>query len=227
MSILSRFSQIISSNINALLDKAEDPEKMCEEYIRKMSEDLAEVRKETAGVIAEEKRCKKLADESEAEIAKYLDLAKQALEAGNEEDARVFIAKKQLIEQNSEGIRSAYKIAAQNADKMRQLHDKLTSDIQTLNARLEGIRAKVSVAKTQEVVNKYTATNDAYDRTMDAFNRMEEKADDRLDAAEAEADLNSAANSLDEAESLATKYAAGSSASVDNELESLRAELGL
>ena len=227
MGILSRFSEIISSNINALLDKAEDPEKMCMEYIRKMSEDLAEVKKETAEVIAEEKRCKKLADASEAEIAKYLDLAKQALEAGNNDDARIFIAKKQEIERNSEGIRTAYKVAAQNADKMRRLHDKLTTDIQTLNARLESIRAKVSVAKTQEVVNKYTTTNKEYDQTMNAFDRMEEKADDMLDAAESMAELNSAANTLDAAESLEAKYSTGSSLSVDSELESLRAELGL
>lgn len=98
--ILSRFGDIISANINALLDKAEDPAKMIDQYLRKASEDLAEVKENTAAVMAEEKRCKRMLDECEAEVARYADLAKKALTAGNEDDARAFIAKKQKLEEN-------------------------------------------------------------------------------------------------------------------------------
>ena len=227
MGILSRFKDIIAANINDALDKTEDPEKMCNQYILEMTEDLAEVKKETAEVIAEEKRCRKLVEENEAEIAKYLDLAKQALEAGNEGDAKIFLQKKQQIEASGEGMRIAYKAAAQNADKMRQLHDKLTNDIQLLQARREAIKAKMSVARTQETVNKYAAATGKYDDAMDAFSKMEEKAEERLDNAVAMYELNTAANSLDEAERLEAKYAAGSSQSVDDELEALKAAMGL
>ncbi|HBS94021.1 MAG TPA: phage shock protein A, partial [Firmicutes bacterium] len=83
MGILSRFTDIISANINALLDKAEDPAKMVDQYLRKMTDDLAEVKRETAGVMAEESRTKRLMDENNKEVAKYEDLAKKALLAGN------------------------------------------------------------------------------------------------------------------------------------------------
>ena len=63
MGILKRFKDIMSSNINALLDKAEDPEKMIDQYLRDLQEDLRKVKSETATVMAEEQRCKRQLDE--------------------------------------------------------------------------------------------------------------------------------------------------------------------
>ena len=59
MSMLARFKDIVSSNINALLDKAEDPAKMVDQCLRNMTKDLAAVKTETAGVMAEESRTKR------------------------------------------------------------------------------------------------------------------------------------------------------------------------
>ncbi len=98
MAILERFSDIISANINALIDKMENPAKMIDQYLRDMMEDLAEVKRSTAGVMAEETRTKRLVDENQAEVIKYTDYAKKALEAGNENDARIFLTKKQELE---------------------------------------------------------------------------------------------------------------------------------
>lgn len=56
MSILKRFKDIMSSNMNALLDKAEDPEKMIDQYLRNLNKDLGAVKAETASIMAEEKR---------------------------------------------------------------------------------------------------------------------------------------------------------------------------
>lgn len=58
MSIIGRFKDIMSANINALLDKAENPEKMVDQYLRNMNSDLAKVKAETAAVMAEEQRAK-------------------------------------------------------------------------------------------------------------------------------------------------------------------------
>ena len=69
MSILARFGDILKANINALLDKAEDPSKMVDQYLREMMDDLAEVKRETAGVMAQETRTKRLVDENKAEVA--------------------------------------------------------------------------------------------------------------------------------------------------------------
>lgn len=226
MGILSRFGDIISSNINALLDKAENPEKMVDEYLRRLTADLAEVKKETAGVMAEESRTKRLVDDNAAEVAKYADLAKKALTGGNENDARVFLSKKQELEAQGAGLQTAYAAAHENAIKMRQLHDKLVKDINSLNARRQTIKAKMAVAKTQDKVNKLGAAAEKVEGSMGAFDRMEAKADRMLDEADAMAELNS--KPVDEAQALEEKYRnTDASASVEDELAALKAQLGL
>lgn len=227
MSILSRFADIMSANVNALLDKLEDPAKMCDQYIRDMTEDLAEVKKETAQIMAEEQKCKRLYEENLAEVEKYMGLAKKALEAGNDEDAKVFIAKKQELEAKGTSLKATYDAAAANSEKMRQLHDKLTTDIQSLKDRREAVKAKVAVAKTQETVNKYAGSAQRVEGAMDAFSRMEEKADRMLDSANAEAELNAMSSNADPAVALAAKYGKGSSQSVEDELAAMKAELGV
>ena len=224
--ILDRFTSIIKANINDLLDKAEDPEKMIDQYLRELTESLAEVREATAGVMAEEARCKRAVDESQADIDRYDGLARKALEAGNEGDARTFLAKKQQLEAHTEGLKIAYAAAQDNATKMRQMHDKLVSDIETLQGRRQAIKAKVAVAKTQDKVNDLTAAGDSAASAIGAFNRMEAKADEMLDRANAMAELSS--RPVDPAAELEKKYEeAGSTAAVYDELSRMKAEMGL
>ncbi|MFV0401225.1 MAG: PspA/IM30 family protein [Oscillospiraceae bacterium] len=226
MGILSRFSDIISSNVNALLDKAEDPAKMIDQYLRNLTDDLAEVKKETAGVMAEETRTKRLVDENVGQVTKYNELAKKALSAGNEEDARVFLGKKQETEAAGASLQTAYASAHENAVKMREMHDKLVKDINTLNSRREGIKAKVSVAKTQDRINKIGASSDKAQSSMGAFDRMEDKANRMLDEANAMSELNAPA--VDDAQELEKKYkGVDTSASVEAELQEMKSQLGL
>ena len=226
MGILSRFTDIISANINELLDRAENPEKMIDQYLRNAMENLAEVKKETAAVMAEETRAKRMLDENAAEIEKYDGLARKALTAGNEGDAKVFLSKKQSLVEKSASLQATYDAAHANAQKMRQMHDKLVSDIEELNGRREMVKAKMAVAKTQEKVNKVASSTDKAAGAMDAFARMERKADQMLDQANAMAELSAAPK--DEAAELEAKYAAqGSSSAVDAELAKLKAEMGL
>ncbi len=225
MAILERFGDIIKANINSIIDKMEDPSKMIDQYLRDMIEDFAEVKQSTAGVMAEETRTKRLLDENQAEVAKYTDYAKKALTAGNENDARTFIAKKQELENVGVSLMTTYASAHENAVKMRQMHDKLASDIETLKSRREMIKAKVAVAKTQETLNEAAASIGTAQGAMSAFNRMEDKASKMLDEANAMAELNM--EPVDEAKALEEKYAATGSASVDDELSRLKSELGM
>ena len=225
MGILDRFGDIIKANINAVIDRMEDPEKMIDQYLREMMDDLAEVKNSTAGVMAEETRTKRLVDQNEAEVKKYEELAKRALTAGEDADAKVFIGKKQELEAAGAGLVTAYAAAHENAVKMRQLHDKLVKDINTLRGRREMIKAKVSVAKTQETINKASASAEGSQGAMDAFGRMEDKANRMLDEANAKAELNM--GPIDEAKDLEEKYASSGSASVDAELEEMKKNLGL
>lgn len=226
MGILSRFNDIIQANINAALDTLEDPSKMIDQYLINMTESLAEVKKEAAGVLAEETRTKRLLEENKDDIEKYASLAKKALQAGNEGDAKVFISKKQEVESAGAGLATAHATAHENAEKMRQMHDKLVSDIQTLNSRREMVKAKVAVARTQQTVNEFTSTSDKAAGAASAFDRMEDKANRMLDEATAMAELNT--QPIDEAKSLEEKYEnAGTDASVDEEMEKMKKDLGL
>ncbi|MEG1621320.1 MAG: PspA/IM30 family protein [Oscillospiraceae bacterium] len=224
MGILSRFSDILSANINALLDKAEDPSKMIDQYLRNAMEDLADVKKETASVMAEETKTKRIVDDISEEIEKYLDLAKKALASGSEEDAKVFLEKKQSLENSKNSALEAYSVAHQNATKMRELHDKLTSDINSLNSRRDTLKAKVSVAKTQEKINKLGASADKLNGTVGAFDRLEDKVNKMLDSANAMAELNEAP--VDSAAELEEKYSKNNG-DVDVELAELKKSMGL
>ena len=209
MGIIARFKDIMTANINALLDKCEDPSKMIDEYMRQVTEQLAEVKKETASIMAEEKRTARLVEENKEQIAKYDGLARKALTAGNEGDAKVFLEKKQQYEASGADLEKSYAVAHENAVKMRQMHDKLTNDLKSLEQRRTNVKAKVAVAKTQEKINKVTGSMDAASGSMRAFERMEEKADRMLDEANAVAELNE--EPADAASELEAKYA-GSSA---------------
>ena len=87
MGILARFKDIMSSNINALLDKAEDPEKMIDQCLRNLNADMSKVKAETAAVMAEETRAKREYEEAAKEVERMQAFVVKALQAGNEEDA--------------------------------------------------------------------------------------------------------------------------------------------
>lgn len=224
MAILERFSDIIKANINVVLNNMEDPAKMIDQYLNDMMEDMAEVKRSTAGVIAEEKRTKRLVEENEAAVAKYETFARKAVESGNEGDARTFITKKQELENVGAGLMTAYAAAHENALKMRQMHDKLASDIEQLKARRSMIKAKVDVAKTQEKMNEVGSAMAKSEGAANAFNRMEDKASRMLDEANAMAELNM--EPIDDAKALEEKYAFQGTASVDDELAKIKEELG-
>lgn len=224
--ILKRFGDIMASNINALLDKAEDPAKMIDQYLRNLESDLGKVKAETAAVMAEETKCKRQLDECTQEMEKMQKYAEKAVMAGNDTDARQFLEKKQQLAMKQAGFQQAYNAAAENASKMRSMHDKLVRDIGELNARRDAIKAKVQVAKTQEKLNKIGASLNGAQDSLSAFDRMEAKANKMLDEANAMAELNVGSNSG--FEDLKSKYDSDpASSGVDDELAALKAQMGL
>lgn len=226
MGILARFKDIMSSNINALLDKMEDPEKMIDQYLRNLQEDLGKVKAETAAVMAEETRAKRELDECVKEVEKMQSYAQKAVLAGNDNDAKTFLEKKQQLAAKQASLEVAYTGAAENAAKMRQMHDKLVTDINALVARRDTIKAKVKVAKTTEKVNKMTSSISGSEADLAAFDRMEAKANRMLDQANAMTELNSK-NPGNTIEAMQAKYDPVPSSAVDDELAALKAELGI
>ena len=107
MGLISRFKDIMAANFNALLDKAEDPAKMIDQYLRDLNDDLAKVKQETAGVIADEKAAKRKLDECDSEMEKMDRYARKAVAAGNDGDARQFLNKKSQLAQERTALESS------------------------------------------------------------------------------------------------------------------------
>ena len=223
MGMLSRFKDIMASNINALLDKAEDPEKMIDQYLRNLNRDLGNVKAETASIMAEEKRAKRVLDECREDIDKMENYAMKALEAGNENDAKKFLERKVELSKKEKELEEAYNLATTNAEKMREMHDKLVSDINELESRRAMLKGKMAVAKTQDRINKIGSSVTDANTSISAFERMEDKVNKALDEANAMAELNKSPK--DDIKDLAAKYDDDMDTDVEDELEKLKAKL--
>lgn len=222
--ILSRFKTIMEANINALLDKAEDPVKMADQLARDLEKDLGEVKAETVSVMAEEKRAKRAYDEGVAEVEKLQRYAEKAVLAGNDADAKVFLSEKAAKAANLESLKGAWDLAAANAAKMREMHDKLTEQLKQVEDRKAAIRAKAAMVKSQQKANEIKS--DLGGSSLAAFDALEEKLNRKLDEAEAAAELNT---KKDDMADLMAKYddaATVQDNGVEDELAVLKAKLG-
>lgn len=97
--------------------------------------------------MADEQRAKRELDACNAQIDELQKYAEKAVVAGNDEDARKFLEQKQTLVTKQQALQQTYNLAADNADKMRQMHDKLVNDISTLNARRDTIKAKIRLPR--------------------------------------------------------------------------------
>lgn len=187
MGILSRFKDIMTANFNALLHKGENPEKTIDEYMRKLNLSLGAVKAETTSVLADERRAKAVLDECHAEIKKLQRYADKSLEAGNEDEALKFLDRKTKQSERMLELQAAHEQASVNVARMKQMRDKLVSDMTLLEARRMEVREKTAGLKMQQILNSGNSS----------FNEMEEKVDDALWEAEALAELRSGAKEDD------------------------------
>lgn len=227
--ILSRFKDIMSSNINALLDKAEDPMKMIDQYLRNLENDLGKVKAETAAVMAEETKAKRELDECIESVNKMQTYAEKAILSGNEADARIFLEKKSELNKELTSLQQTYEIAQENATKMRTMHDKIVKDIAQLNSRRDQLKAKMAVAQTQEKLNKIGSSINGAMGNISKFDQMEAKINKKLDTANAMAELNKSqeSNNIDDLMAKYDTQESNTSSEIDDELAKLKAKLNL
>lgn len=193
MGILSRFRDIMASNVHALLDKAEDPEKTIDDYMRSLNSDLGKVKAETASVLAVERRAKSALDECKAEANKLQKYAEKAAEAGDDGSALKFLERKAVLAEKLNELQNAYESASSNAASMKQMQDKLVSDLGRLEARRVELKGKLAAAKVQQGLNNSGSSLGVHS----AFDTMEEKANRALDEAMALAELRAGAKEDD------------------------------
>ena len=221
--ILSRFKTIMESNIKALLDKAEDPVKMADQLVRDLEDDLGKVKAETASIMAEEKRAKRAYDDCFSEVEKLQKYAEMAVMKGADGDAKTFLSQKAAKAETLASLKTAYELALTNAEKMKEMHGKLTEQIQEINVRKASIKAKAAVAKTQERINKMGRSVSGAADNLSAFDKLEEKVNRKMDEAEAMHELNVQKSGI---EDLMSKYDKEEAPALEDELAALKAKLG-
>ena len=135
MGIFSRFSDIVNSNINAILDKAEDPEKIVRLMIQEMEDTLVEVRSAAARAIADRKEISRKLEALEREAQDWQDKAELALDKDREDLARAALAEKALVTRTAEGVRA-------ERDAVDEGLERLSSDIASLEAKLADAKSR-------------------------------------------------------------------------------------
>lgn len=176
MSIFSRLTDIVNSNITALLDKAENPEKMIRMVIQEMEETLVEVRSGTAKVIADRKTVTRRMEQLHRQAADWEQKAELALSKGRED-----LAKAALLEKAS--VNSTAELLQADLLKLDGTLDKLSSEIEQLQAKLNDARARqktivmrTRVTRSRLDINSRLQDYDI-DKAMGKFEYYERKID--------------------------------------------------
>ena len=176
MGIFSRMSDIVNSNINSLLDSAEDPEKMIRLIIQEMEDTLVEVRSSSARVLADRKTAERKLLRITQEVTDWEEKAKLAISKGREDLARAELQEKRAIEEelelSSAELRSADDHIDQLNDEVSQLQQKLSYAkakqkailirSQTVHSRI-AVKRQIHRTQLDEAFNKF----DKFERKMD------------------------------------------------------------
>ncbi|MBP1465843.1 PspA/IM30 family protein [Candidatus Chloroploca sp. M-50] len=219
MSILTRIKDLVSANVNSMLDRAEDPEKMANEYLRQLTNELYEVRTGVATAMADETRLEQRRISAFAEAEQWTARAEAALRAGDEELARAALARKVQSQKLAEQFLTQEQAQEEQVNAMQDALVQLETRIAEVKAKKELIIAKKNRAQTQEALQR-TAQSMSRVGTMDKLSQLEERVDDQLAKADAMAKL--------EQGSLEARFEdLSKQTEVDSELEELKRKLGM
>jgi phage shock protein A len=188
MGIFSRLAQLIKSNLNDLISRSEDPEKMLNQVVLDMNNQLVEAKKQVAASIADEKRLAKQCEQELANAQEWERRAMMALRAGNEELAKEALARKREHDELANTFKDQW-------TKQKTAVDQLKKALRLLNDKIEEAKRKKNVlvarkkrAEAQKSIQE-TMSGLRDQSAFETFDRMSQKIDQLEAEAEAQADL--------------------------------------
>ncbi len=217
-SIFGRVRDLLSANINSMLDNAEDPEKMANEYIRQITNELDAARTSVASAMADANKLNIQEARYEAETEQWASKAEAALRAGDEELARAALSRKVQSQKMSQQYKQQSDEQDEQVEKLQNALVQLESRLAEVRSKKELIIAKKNRAQTQEAMQRM-ARGIGNVAAMDKLDQLEERVDDRLAQADARAEL--------EQGTLESRFRnLEQNQEVDSELEELKRKLG-
>jgi len=224
MGIWARISTLVKSNINSMISKAEDPEKILNQLIIDMREQFLEARKQVAVSIADEKRLKQ---QYEAELEKAQEWEKKAMiavKAGRDDLAAQALARKQEHDRLSEEWQQQWMAQKQAADQLRDALARLNAKIQEASRKKNLLIARAKRAEAQKKIQD-TMSGLGDNGAFDTFARMEEKVMQQEAEAQAAVELSGEIDG----DKLASEFKSleSSSATQSDALAALKAKMGV
>src|ERR1051326_1261271 len=225
MGIFSRLGTLIKSNINDLITKAEDPEKMLSQVLLEMQQQLVEAKKAVAVAIADEKKLQKQYTAESDKSKEWERKAMVAVRAGDDNLARQALARKQEHETIAGQFQTQWMAQKQAVEKLKDALRLLNNKIEEAKRKKNILIARKKRAEAQQqIANTMQGLGDT--SAFDTFDRMAERI--QLMEAEAEAGAELAGElSGDTLESKFMQLEAGGGAGEDDALNELKAKMGL
>ncbi|MFS0727698.1 PspA/IM30 family protein [Paenibacillus sp. 1P07SE] len=174
MSIFKRLRDLTLSNVYALIEKAEDPIKMTDQYIRDMQADLEDAEKAVAAQIALEKRFKQQYEEQQALVQRRTEQAHMAAKAQNVDLARRALEEKNAAEQKMNEFKASYDQNKAAADNLRGKLDEMRKQLTEMKNKRETLVARYNAAKAQKEINR-AMSGFGSDTASAGLKRMEER----------------------------------------------------
>jgi len=154
MGIFTRFSDIVNSNINAILDKAEDPEKIVRLMIQEMEDTLVEVRSAAARSIADKKDLNRKLEALDRELEDWEEKAELAIRKGREDLARAALVEKSRVAQAAEVLKQDYAAVDEGLSKLNEDIARLEAKLEDAKARQKALLARHKTASSRLAVRR-------------------------------------------------------------------------
>jgi len=221
LAIFSRLVDLLKANINDLIDKAEDPEKMLKQIIIDMEEQLQKATQGLGQVMASERQTKKQLEEALSQAALWEGRAKTALKAGDEALAKQAVDSKLKADATVKQYQQMHDELAKQVDTVRGQVNLLKQKLEEARARQSMLIARAQVAEARQGVAKAIGGIDS----GGAFAKMD-KMEAKISQQEAEADAQFEISGIDAEQNDPFAKLENQSAA-DSEMERLKKELGL
>ncbi len=217
MGLFDRVSRVVRSNLNAAVSAAEDPEKILEQTIIDMQEDLVQMRQAVASAIASQKRVQQQHDRAQSESNTWQQRAQLAIQKGDESLAREALVRRKTQVETATALKSQLDQQSTQVDQLKRSLIGLESKISEAKTKKDMLKARASAAKANEQLHS-TMGRMGTSSAMGAFERMEEKILQMEAQSQAAYELGGA--------DLESQFAALESGSdVDDELAAMKAQI--